>query len=150
MLSTTTIRRWVAVLVAGGVIAVVTGSALADDALSIDELRTQLEAMEADTADDVAVDEFEQAYQWLDEAEQLQAEGRTRGAEFRVRRADHMVDWVRALAQLRDIEESIADREQAYEEARQQLERRRDEIETLEAQVEERKQELERIRADLE
>ena len=127
--------------------------ALADsydgDQDEIDHLQAQLEELEAQTDDDVASDEFETAFVWLEEAEQLIDSGARRGVEQRVRRVDHQLDLLRALVDIRELEKSIEQQHDAYEMSVQQVEELEEEIESLEERKAERQRELEQIREDL-
>lgn len=145
---------WVAAAVVMAVMLLIAPTAMADELEEkeerVEELREQLESLEAQASDDVAPEEFETAFQWLEEAEQFIEEGASRGVEQRVRRADHMVDMVRALVETRRIEHSIEDQRNAYETSVEQLENLEDEIEDLEQRRAERREELEQIRQDIE
>ncbi len=115
----------------------------------IQELRQQLERLEADTDDEVAADEFETAFTWLEEAEQLVQSGSANAAERRVRRVDHMLDMLRALVQTRELERTIEAQREAYATSKERIESLEEEIASLEAEKENRQQDLERILEDL-
>lgn len=144
--------RWLmALVVAVGVSVLAVPAVMAEDDSEeqVEQLRQQLESLQDDTDEQLAEEEFDTAFKWLEEAEHFAQQGSTRGVEQRIRRVDHMLDLLRAVVQTRQIKQSIEQQEQSYETSVEQLERLEAEIEDLEEQKAERQRELEQIREDL-
>lgn len=145
-------RSWYGgVLIAACVLLLAVPGAVAGDGdpmQQIENLRQQLEQLEENALEDVAEDDFAMAHQWLDEAETRHRRGRSSGVEQRIRRVDHTLDLVRAQLDTVDIQRSIEQQHQTYENLVEQVENLREDIESLEKQKAERKEELERIRED--
>lgn len=123
-------------------------TSLAEEQGDVSLLRNQLEQLESGVTAERGQAEWEQATEWLDEAEQLQSQGARRGIESRLRRVSHMVDLLRVLTEINDMEATIVRQREAVEESREQIEDLREDIESLEKQKQERQRELERLQRD--
>ena len=112
----------------------------------ISNLRVELERLAENDQGEVGKEEIEGAQKWLDEAEELLSQRAHRQVEYRLRRADHMVDLIQALIEVGNLEAATEVQQQRYQEARGELERLKEEIRELEARKAERERQLRELR----
>ena len=124
----------------------VASSALAGDD-DITALRSQLEQLESGVTAESGQDELELARQWLEEAEQLQAQGTRQGVESRLRRVDHTITLLEVMVETNDMRAAIERQRESLQSSRQRISELEDDVESLEAQKADRQRELERIQS---
>lgn len=144
-----TMKKWsllILSLLLGAALLVPLAVASGSEAQQIANLRAELERLSESDQGGAGKEEIQRARGWLDEAERFLGERSHRQAEYRLRRADHTVDLIRALVEVGNIEATTAQQQERYEEAQAEIARLQEEIMELETRKAERERQLRELR----